>query len=160
MTPPRRAKLVLLVLAFALVWLGVWAWLDEGPLWRWVMTDRVYVVDRPPGYSPRRGWETVSRWSGEKHGRRVMFDPRTGWKIQEDRFADGVQLEISLWNGASLVRQAWRDDFGTKVAGSGVRTKKKTSPPWLWGVTDQTEPAMPAWMKDDALWQAALDAQE
>ena len=30
MTPPRRAKLVLLVLAVALVGLGVWAWLDTG----------------------------------------------------------------------------------------------------------------------------------
>ena len=35
-----------------------------------------------------------------------------------------------------------------------------TESPWLWGVTDQTEPTMPEWMKDDAQWQAALDAQE
>ena len=34
------------------------------------------------------------------------------------------------------------------------------APPWRWGVTDQTEPTMPAWMKDDAKWQAALDAQK
>ena len=44
MTPPHRAKLVLLVLAVAIVGLGVWAWMDEGPLWRWTMRKRSYVA--------------------------------------------------------------------------------------------------------------------
>ena len=34
------------------------------------------------------------------------------------------------------------------------------SPPWLWNVTDQTAPSMPAWMKDDEQWQRVLDAQD
>ena len=40
------------------------------------------------------------------------------------------------------------------------RKQLKTKSPWLWGVTDQTAPSMPAWMKDDKQWQATLDAQE
>ena len=32
--------------------------------------------------------------------------------------------------------------------------------PWLWNITDQTTPSMPAWMKDDEKWQRALDAQD
>ena len=41
----------------------------------------------------------------------------------------------------------------------GHPSMHREGPPWLWGVTDQTEPSMPEWMKDDAKWQVALDAQ-
>ena len=43
--------------------------------------------------------------------------------------------------------------------GQSVAIIRRSSPPWLWGVTDQSTPSMPGWMKDDAKWQAALDAQ-
>ena len=52
----------------------------------------------------------------------------------------------------------WKLD-GTVVYQRGADGEKRRAPPWLWGVTDQTEPTMPAWMKDDEKWQAALDAQ-
>ena len=35
----------------------------------------------------------------------------------------------------------------------------RRAPPWWWDVTDQTEPSMPEWMKDDEQWQATLDAE-
>ena len=73
MTPPRRAKLVLLVLAVAIVGLGVWA---REPVWWWVMTERiVHEVSEdeklPVGSNAvfslnddTRGWLRVNRWSG------------------------------------------------------------------------------------------------
>ena len=39
-------------------------------------------------------------------------------------------------------------------AGHAVRPDQIAEAPWLWGVTDQTEPSMPEWMKDDEKWQA------
>ncbi len=68
MTPPHRAKLVLLVLAVAIVGLGVWAW---EPVWWWVMTERTYI-ELPSGTShsdlSERGWAQLSRWSNNPHG--------------------------------------------------------------------------------------------
>ena len=150
MTPPRRAKLVLLVLAVAIVGLGVWAW---KPVWLWATTRHVYVEMRRPGWSPQRGWKTVLRWSGEAHGRMVLFDPRTGWKVIERRFAYGEQLEISSWDGGSVAMQVWLDDSGTRPYGYYSRR----SPPWLWGATDETAPSIPEWMKDDEKWAKALE---
>ncbi len=42
----------------------------------------------------------------------------------------------------------------------GHNLELKATPPWLWNVTDQTTPSIPAWMKDDEQWQRALDAQD
>ena len=59
----------------------------------------------------------------------------------------------------------WRSD-GTVQVQSVISRKMGgddsviQSPPWLWNVTDQTAPSIPAWMKDDELWQRALDAQD
>ncbi len=60
---------------------------------------------------------------------------------------------MTSWNADGTVnRQAFRSADGLE--------EERDSPPWLWAVTDQTEPTMPAWMKDDAKWQATLAAQE
>ncbi len=53
----------------------------------------------------------------------------------------------------------WLPD-GTVTAQRDRELGETLEPPWLWGVTDQTEPSAPAWILDDAQWQAALDAQE
>ncbi len=143
-TPPRRDKLVL---AVALVGLGVWAW---KPVWWWAMTEKRYTTHSELVYPKGadawlvhdcRGfsWRT---WSGTSGARQWYVDSGfmcRDWYIDDQR--------ITEWdvNGA-LVRQGL--------------VRERTAPPWFWGVTDQTEPSIPAWMKDDAKWQAALDAQE
>ena len=66
---PRRAKLVLLVLAVALVGLGV---LASEPLYWWVTTERSYCED-----GGRRGWLIVDRGDDDILGA-VFFDPTTG----------------------------------------------------------------------------------
>ena len=51
-------------------------------------------------------------------------------------------IRSTLWDGYGSIVRPWELDLNFP------------------GATDQTEPTMPAWMKDDAKWQAALDAQE
>ncbi len=162
---PRRAKLVLLVIAVAFVGLGVWAWVDKGPLYWWVMTRKVYWESEsdhggvPAG--PLRGWTYMIRWS--EMGRPVR---RTAWYVESGFKASEILLEFSstelrrpnrdrttVWNERGLVTH--QSSFGPAGDFEGA-----IAPPWLWGVTDQTAPTIPAWMKDDAKWQAALDAQE
>ncbi len=77
----------------------------------------------------------------------VLWDVNTGYKSDDAIFDNGeVQLTQFAPDG-SVLRQLWRHEA-------------RFSPPWLWGVTDQTDPSAPAWILDDALWQTALDAQE
>ena len=77
----------------------------------------------------------------------------TGWIAHVEENRDDAPRSESDWNVDGTVHsQVTNDSKGNLV--------ERRSPPWLWGVTDQTEPSIPAWVKDDALWQAALDAQE
>ena len=190
MTPPRRAKLVLLVLAVALVGLGVWAW---EPVYWWVTTRRVYetiVLDRfgpeQSGWwkgvmtrkayetivldlfgAEARGWRIESRFSGDLLAGAYWY-PATGYKAHEYNFPKGHTRSI-VWGPSGSVELQLRSPSRipdryrylhapeTLILGGVV--KWKFSPPWWWGVTDQTEPSIPEWMKDDAKWQAALDGQ-
>ncbi len=65
MTPPRRAKLVLLVLAVALVGLGVFAW---EPVWMWATTRESLEWGaaswKEPGIEVQRGVKRLSIWNG------------------------------------------------------------------------------------------------
>ena len=65
--------------------------------------------------------------------------------------------ETTEWHPDGSVRHQRRLFFDE--SGETVREQARESPPWWWGVTDQTEPTMPEWMKDDAKWQEALDSQ-
>ncbi len=150
MTPPRRAKLVLLVLAVALVGLGVWR--GEAVYW-WVMTTKPVFEDLNDRNHThcKRGFVVRYRWSGDlAPGVSCGWYLANGLKAWEDEWTEtGQRIRRTVWQVDGTV---WYQDLGL------VNTRR--SPPWLWGVTDQTSPTMPDWMKDDAQWQAALDAQE
>ena len=149
----RRARVALTVVALAVVGLGVWAW---EPLYDWVSIERMlldegffedgakYVDDFGvfAGH-PARGWTMEDRWTGH-YVYLVGFYLETGMKSLE---GEGERITV------------WRID-GAVAFQEGDDGEKRRSPPWLWGVTDETSPTMPAWMKDDAKWQAALAAQE
>ena len=145
----RRARVVLGVLAVALVGLGV---LAREPLWMWATTKR-RALPRGPSWShfyQQRGYVTLHRW--------------TGARVVQRRFwvHNGLKAEETYLVGGRVARKTeWRDN-GSVIGQYGLEAGRRgrTSPPWLWGVTDQIEPTIPAWMKDDALWQAALDAQD
>ena len=95
----------------------------------------------------------MSRWTGKRYG------PIGGWYVDS-----GLRVSAGIDFGNNRNLTNWRPNGVVAMQGvlapSGFPTTQKDSPPWLWGVTDQTEPTMPVWMKDDAKWQAALDAQK
>ena len=148
MTPPRRAKLVLLVLAVAIVGLGVWQ--GENLYW-WATTYRKWRDSE----DPFRGWARYDRWGDykdQRHGITRMWHPSTGYLGSEVVFEDGAPLTGTVWRTDGTIEMQYWDAKG--------KDNEKRSGPWWWDVTDQTEPSIPEWMKDDAQWQAALDAQE
>ncbi len=155
---PRRATVVLCVITLAVIALGVWAW---EPVYWWVMTERV-PIDGSTSFKrgdvqvyenePLRGFRRVRRWSGRPHGPHEMWFSRTRYQSSRRWFEDGELTRWTSWSMDGAVRsQSWYED-GTR--------KERHSHPWLWRITDQTHPTMPEWMTDDALWQAALDAQK
>ena len=62
------------IIAFAAVTLGVYLWVNEGPVWRLVMTKRVYDEDH--------GWVTFQRWTDPlvPHGPSVSWWTETGFR--------------------------------------------------------------------------------
>ena len=135
------------------------------PVYWWAMTHRAYFESRRSMisffFSSRgpivRGWKEGPRWStagwpGSSHVRGISWYIDSGFKAEQIFVRDG-KLCMTKWKPDGSVR---RQDIGIQAG----KDQSQDSPPWLWGVTDQTTPTMPAWMKDDAQWQAALDAQE
>ncbi len=145
---PRRAKVALGVIVLAVIGLGgcTRTMFIE---WRNASTD---------GSEPAslRGWEILGR-SGKGAQRRVVFHARTGFKVKEGSYeSDGIHETWWRVDGRVLSQSS----VDVVPTGQKVTFFRKTSPPWRWGVADQTAPSMPEWMKDDAKWQAALYAQE
>ena len=163
----RRARVALGIIALAVIGLGVWR--GEALYW-WVMTERVYC-DRVLGKKHLRGYRTPSRWEHRfLHGEVVLWDIDTGFLFSKTTHSAGEQPRATYWNPDGTLRwQVEEENAHTNnfahlgLDGWGYLDDRKivrTQPPWLWGVTDQTEPTIPAWMKDDTKWQAVLDAQE
>ena len=155
MTPPRRAKLVLLVLAVAFVGLCLLAW---EPVFQWATTTRKYVENRTREIDGEtvRGWHYVPRWpdswgSGGYQGTRMWFLQSAFAAGEVD--ARGDELRITTWNRDGSVRDQ------TLIVRGGPNVERH-APPWLWGATNQSVPSAPDWILDDKQWQAALDAQE
>ena len=93
-----------------------------------------------------RGWVSRGRWGEQLYGPTERWFLETGCRATQS----DDERHWTEWSVDGSVRQ--QISFG--------KGRGKKQPPWLWGVTDQTAPTMPAWMKDDAQWQAALDAQK
>ena len=149
----RRAKVALAAVALALVGLG--AWRGEA-LWRWATTSRVYVERHRPFFSffafswggPKmRGWKQGALWPDSGLG--LLWYVDSGFKAEEYFIRDG-NVYITRWRpDGSVLRQ----DTGIQAGPD----QSQETPPWLWGVTDQTEPTMPEWMNDDEQWAKALE---
>ena len=170
---PRRAKLVLLVLAVAIVGLGVWAW---EPVYWWVMTERVYVEKYVVPGGTVRGWMSVRRGNEDDwFGPNVLYYVDAGFMSEEALFRGLPAHEgwlsrlqyleavkrVTYWNPDGTVSCQFRPGPGMPALRmEPSANESRAAPPWWWGVTDQTAPSMPGWMKDDEKWQAALDAQE
>ena len=150
----KRGRLLLVLVLVAVTMLCISLWVDEGPLWRWVMTKRVPLTVLGPAFNERyghaiRGWAAVKRWSD----RPFRFGLFVGYYVENGLIAvRGEQYEDitgrirpargTAWNFDGTVEVQWmRDDAGNQV--------EKESPPWWWDVTDQAEPTAPWWKGDE-----------
>lgn len=133
----RRSKVVLRVLMVVTL-IGVAFCWETG--WDWLNTDRVdfrIVVESGPTV---RGWKTVKRWgsrAGVKHGTETLWWQDTGLLHSKTIYDDGTLLGRTFWNRDGTVR--------VQVRAYDRAPRPKTSPPWWWNVTDQTEPTAPWW---------------
>ena len=123
-------------------------------------TERVYFEEIWCGHEVR-GWRTYQRqgdYRGAGHRRWVYWFLGNGRKQSEANWSEGYLLWMTEWNYDGTVHAQF--DFVSPDGSLTDSPREKESPPCLWGVSDQTTPSMPAWMKDDEKWQAALDAQK
>ena len=159
MKSKRRAWVIGGLLAVAVVGLGVLAWVDEGPLYWWVMTkqrlDRLAVVSLSPPWeteSEERGWHRVKRWDEKQwHGIKFMWDLKTGFMTFRQEWRHGRALWGECWTPDGTLRKQLT--YGP----NGIEEEAE-EPPWLWETPEQSAPSAPAWILDDKQWQAALDA--
>ena len=103
-----------------------------------------------------RGWKYESRWSDSKSVIRegICWYVESGLKVSV-HVVEGDTVLTTQWKPDGTVWYQWIRGRGHDHVGPNYRT---CAPPWLCGVTDQTEPTMPAWMKDDEKWAKALEA--
>ncbi len=107
-----------------------------GPnIWQWATQEREYVRTGPED-DPYLGYVTKRRWSdtGIPEGPLELWYAESG--LPERRGAISSGIYYCTW---------WNPDgsMGAQIDGNIFREE----PPWLWGVTDQTEPSAP-WIKD------------
>ncbi len=135
----KRSRLVLVVILVAIAVLGISLWVNEGPLWQWVMTRRGPVEPcLAPGLQDGHlatGWATYKRWTNEWHGPAAAFYDN-GYVAARATNVDGVTVRYTHWN------------YDCTIALQGTDTLIKDEPPWLRGMTDQAEPTAPRWGKE------------
>ena len=156
----KRSRLLLVVILVAVAALVGSLWVGEGPLWRMVMLKRVplpYLLETGQPSAPvgviadhQRGWMKVRRWSDPpvSHGRAIAYWISTGFKAHECEVRDGVLLRATTWTPDGAVQTQIRqiDDEGHFLPADAELDRD--SPPWWWGVTDETEPTAPWWGKE------------
>ena len=154
----RRARIVLLVLAVGITALGIWAW---EPVYWLLTTEKVYfgywtpveTATRTSGFEEVRGFFSVrSSDSGELlHGRRVYWYVSSGFVARKEMYRNGARVRLTEYRPDGTVLRQVRPGSDPKRA-----EEHRTSAPWSWGVTGQTKPSMPAWMRDDVAWRRAV----
>ena len=178
---PRRARVALGVIALASIGLGVWRgealwWLattvpkyaEFGGLTVYAPLSKEWVPEvmrragyRVPSRAPKdtrtRGWQTVRRLDPSvSHGLTVQYHVSTGFKALQAEYSHGERMRWTSWHADGRVERQIAAEESRRARGLNLNAFVR-SPPWLWGVRDQTAPSMPAWMKDDAKWAKALE---
>ncbi len=117
-------------------------WVNEGPMWRWVILETRFLQyevgeDSIEGYSTWRRW---GRYAGHKHGHEVHYFASNGYMKFVNMFRNGAWLSHTEWREDGTVKRQFR----TLPDGS---SELRNSPPW-WE-TPQTEPTAPWWNDDE-----------
>lgn len=133
-TRARRAGLIAAPIVLAAVLLGVFAW--ESIYWL-VMTDRFVTVGLVDKEHPVRGYVRVSRWGDSDRWLKTDFwyeetGTRSSSKVYEE---SDRPKRVTEWNlDGSVEKQYWTAPEGTR-----------NSPPWRWGVRDESASSSPWW---------------
>lgn len=159
----RRARLTLAALVLAVAGLSVFV---GRPLYQWAITQRLLVETRT--FSPAReefplyedavsrGFKTVARRAPhDQHGIEKVWFVGSGFLASESWFENGDRIRHTQWRvDGSVLHQT-----GPGPVESGF-LRRRVEPPWLWNVTDQRTPSIPAWMRDEERWRAALAVRD
>ena len=70
-----------------------------------------------------------------QHGKITVYYVENGMKAWEAEFRNNGVVKSTLWHPDGSVHAQFR------------LTEDKVSPPWWWGVTDQTRPTASRWNK-------------
>ena len=151
-----RSHLVLGVLLVGVVVLCISLWVNEGPLWRLVMLKKIpYHKMGPMDFEGHvlRCEMMVNRWThASPRWPIVYYYLDTGCKAIE-KHEEGEFLKETYWNYDGSVRAQILsqivDKEGVAVGKVALGKINKRTPPWLWGVKDQTEPSAPWWHEKD-----------
>ena len=90
-----------------------------------------------------RQLRTLNRWTGSLHGWDRAWFVASGYLAWEVKYQDGRRIQTTDWKPSGAVK---RQIQWTK--GGRLEFRELSAPPWLWGVTDQTEPTAPWWGKE------------
>ena len=148
MASSRRGRFIAVVIALAaiaVVALCVSLWVNEGPMWRWVMTDVVVdeEIKKLPGWPKEekvRCYGRNDRWDGTRI-QDLWFSASTGYLCRDQRWSAVETFRITVWGQDGKIAMQ-----GSARAGKILVANLE--PPWLWGVTDQTEPTDPQWIAE------------
>ena len=131
---------MLWTLTVALLGLGV----TNGPaIWQWLTVRRIQI-DEKSGRHRVLGFYSVKRFRNPpvRHGITLAHYLDTGFKSVESEWKDGITFSSTSWNLDGTVHEQLREN---SLPGRRVPLLGKSSPPWWWNVTDQTEPTAPWW---------------
>ena len=131
----NRSRLVLVVILVAVATLLGSLWVGEGPLWRWVMLVEE-EWSSSIGEAEIRGLVSRHRWKGTRHGSRGAWYVESGYLANQ-----AAPRGLTHWGPDGVV-------LGQIFVEGNGDERIISSPPWLWGVTDQTEPTAPWWGKE------------
>ena len=133
-----RRLLALAVGGALLAALVAWGW---PAIDRFVLHRKIYVI-QPERRSGQDGilvgYAHVSRISGKPDGPQIAWYVRTGM-IAVEAELDGGHYRITQWHPDGRVREQGEGPYGNTPTIA-------RSPPWHWGVADQTAPSAP-WLE-------------
>ena len=152
----KRTYIVAVVIALAVVAVCISlyfsVWVNEGALWRWVMT-KVFVyeatADFPDWNTEKvRTYRRYNRWD-HTHVHVRSYFLSTGYQSSDEKWRNGKVSGATIWSpdGKVKMQQRWENSewLGRYDRGSSVLYG---GPPWWWGVQDQTKPTDPQWIAE------------
>ena len=142
----KRSRLLLAIILVAVTVLCTSFWVGEGPLWRVVMTKLESHEPVPGQVSGQAGWVRTRRWCGRLHSWCSWYVENGFMARQGETVFDKkgtLVFHQTEWNRDGSIKQ---QDIGWYRGITLTFDEKPVSPPWLWGVTNQTEPTAP-WIK-------------